>query len=93
MWMVILTVTDAHKRFWDWKGDCMNWRIVEESKNYPHHSMGKAGLNTEKCLGYGEKAWRQLHKNDSSNIERVLEATPHTVAVRPLTIHHENYLS
>ena len=25
----------------------------------------------------GEKAWRQLHKNASSNIEQVLEATPY----------------
>ena len=43
---------------------------------------------------YGEKAWRQLHKNDASNIEQVLEATPNkTAAVRPLTSHHENYPS
>ena len=26
---------------------------------------------------YGEKAWRQLHKNAKSNIERVMEAAPH----------------
>ena len=25
---------------------------------------------------YGEKAWRQLHKNAASNIEQVLEAVP-----------------
>ena len=25
---------------------------------------------------YGEKAWRQLHKNTASNIEQVLEAQP-----------------
>ena len=31
-----------------------------------------------------EKAWRQLHKNAASNIEQVLEATPHkSAAVRP----------
>ena len=41
---------------------------------------------------YGEKAWRQLHKNSASNIERVLEAAPHkAAAVRLLTTHHENY--
>ena len=41
---------------------------------------------------YGEKPWRQLHKNAACNIEQVLEATPHkTVTVRPPTIHHENY--
>ena len=35
---------------------------------------------------------RQLHKNVVSNIEQVLEATPHkAAAVRPLTTHHENY--
>ena len=40
---------------------------------------------------YGEKAWRQLHKNAASNIELVLEAAPHkAAAARPLTTHHEN---
>ena len=30
--------------------------------------------------------------NAASNIEQLLEAAPHeTVAVRPLTTHHENY--
>ena len=39
----------------------------------------------------GEKAW---HKNAASNIEQVLEATPHkAAAIRPPTIHHENYQS
>ena len=39
---------------------------------------------------YGEKAWRQLHKNAASCIEKVPEATPHkTAAVRPPTTHHE----
>ena len=43
---------------------------------------------------YGEKSWRKLHKNATNNIEQVLEAAPHNVAsVRPLTTHHENYLS
>ena len=42
----------------------------------------------------GEKAWRQLHKNAASNIEQVLEATPHkAAAIRPPTTHHENYQS
>ena len=42
----------------------------------------------------GEKAWRQLHKNATRNIAQVLEAAPHkTVAKRPPTTHHENYLS
>ena len=40
----------------------------------------------------GEKAWRQLLKNAASNIEQVLEATPHNAAaVRPPTTHQENY--
>ena len=42
----------------------------------------------------GEKAWRQLHKNAASNIEQVLEATPHkAAAIQPPTTHHENYQS
>ena len=40
---------------------------------------------------YGEKAWRQLHKNAASNIEQVLEAAPHkTVATWASTTYHEN---
>ena len=43
---------------------------------------------------YEEKAWRQLHKNAVSYCEQVLEVAPHkAAAVRPLTIHHENYPS
>ena len=39
-----------------------------------------------------EKAWRQLHKNATSNIEQVLEVTPNkAAAIRPPTTHHENY--
>ena len=42
----------------------------------------------------GKNAWQQLHKNAASNIEQVLEATPHkAAAVRPPTAHHENYPS
>ena len=38
----------------------------------------------------GEKAKQQLHKNDTSNFEQVLEATPNKApAVRPPTSHHE----
>ena len=41
---------------------------------------------------YGEKAWRQLHKNAASDIEQVLEAAPHkTASVWTPTTHHENY--
>ena len=40
----------------------------------------------------GEKAKRQLHKNAASNIEQVLEATPHKAqTIRPPTAYHENY--
>ena len=43
---------------------------------------------------YGEKAWRQLHKNAASNSEQVMEAAPHkAAAVKPLATHHENYES
>ena len=39
---------------------------------------------------YEEKAWRQLHKNDASCVEQVVEAATHkTAAVRPPTTHHE----
>ena len=42
----------------------------------------------------GEKARRQLHKNVESNIEQVLEATPHKApTIEPPTSHHENYPS
>ena len=41
---------------------------------------------------YGEKAWRQLHKNDASISEQVLEAAPHKeTTIRPLTTQHKNY--
>ena len=43
---------------------------------------------------YEEKTWQQLRKNGASNIEQILEAASHKAeAVRPLTTHHENYLS
>ena len=43
-------------------------------------------------LTHGENAWLQLHKNAVSNIEQVPEAAPNEAsAVRPPTIHHENY--
>ena len=43
---------------------------------------------------YGERTWRQLHKNAASNIKQVLEAVPHkAAAVLPLTSYHENYPS
>ena len=43
---------------------------------------------------YGEKARQKLQKNATSNIQRVLEATPNkTATVRPPTTHHENYQS
>ena len=39
---------------------------------------------------YGEKACGQLHKNAASNIEQVVEATPHkAAAVRLPTTYHE----
>ena len=42
----------------------------------------------------GEKARQQLHKDAASNIEQVLEATPHKApTIRPSTSYHENYPS
>ena len=41
---------------------------------------------------YGEKAWRQLHKNSMNCIGQVQEATSHkTAIVRPPTTDHENH--
>ena len=43
---------------------------------------------------FGEKAWRQLHKNASNSIEQVPETTTQLLfssAVRPPTTHHENH--
>ena len=41
-----------------------------------------------------EKARRQLHKDDASNIEQVMEETPpKALTIRPPTSHHENYPS
>ena len=43
---------------------------------------------------YGEKAWRQLHKNAASCIEQVLDVTLDKTAIaRPPTSHHESYPS
>ena len=40
----------------------------------------------------GEEARRQLHKNVASNIEQVLEVTPHKApTIWPPASHHENY--
>ena len=43
--------------------------------------------NAEKTLR--EKVKRELHKNPTSYIEQILEATPHkALAVRPIAFHH-----
>ena len=43
-------------------------------------------MNTDKA--YREKARQKLHKNVTSYIEQILEATSHeTATVRPLTSH------
>ena len=42
----------------------------------------------------GEEARRQFHENAASDIEEVMEATPHKApTIRPLASHHENYPS
>ena len=49
---------------------------------------------TDANYTYGEKTWRQLHKNATSNIEQVLDTAPHkALAVRSTTTHHEHYQS
>ena len=41
---------------------------------------------------FGEKSWRQLCKNATSNIEQVLETAPYKAAAVRLPItHDENY--
>ena len=51
-------------------------------------------LKTEWRNRFSNKTWWQLHKNAASNIEQVLQATPHkAAAVRPPTTNHENYPS
>ena len=41
---------------------------------------------------YGEKVWRQLHKNATSSIEVILVATSHKTAVERLPATHlENH--
>ena len=40
-----------------------------------------------------KKDQRQLHKKAASNIEQVLETTPHKAAAIQPTTHHENYPS
>ena len=52
---------------------------------YMHHT------DTNKT--YGEKAWRQLHKNAGSNIEQVQEAARHKAAAVPATYHLSRKLS
>ena len=48
-------------------------------------------LDANKTAG---EARRLLHKNAASNIEQVLEATPHKApTIRPPASHHENYPS
>ena len=42
---------------------------------------------------YGEKAWQQLHKNATSNIDQVLEAAPHWAAAVQATYHSSRKLS
>ena len=42
---------------------------------------------------YGEKAWRQLHKNAASNIEQVLEAAPPQSSSCTATYHPSRKLS
>ena len=56
-----------------------------------------SGLAAGNWLGQNylqEEARRQLHKNDASNIEQGLAATPHKApTIRPPTSHHVNYPS
>ena len=49
-------------------------------------------LDTNKAAG--EEARRQLHKNAASNIEQVMEETPHKApTIRPPAPRHKNYTS
>ena len=68
-----------------WKSD-----LTDKMKRsfFPSAVVSMHYLDANKTAG--EKARRQLHKNAASNIEQVLEATPHKApATRPPTSHHE----
>ena len=76
-----------------WKSD-LTYKIKQFllSSSHVNTAIWMHYMDTNKT--YGEKAWRQLHKNAVSNIEQVMEVAPHkAAAVLPLTIHHENYQS
>ena len=75
-----------------WKSD-----LTDKIKRSFFPSSGRVDTviwlhNMDANKTYGEKAWRQLHKNAASNIKQVLEATSHKrAAIRPPITHHENY--
>ena len=77
-----------------WKSD-----VTDKIKRSFFPSSGRIDTTiwmhyTDANQTYGEKAWRQSHKNAARNIEQVLEATPHKAeAIQPPTTHHENYQS
>ena len=75
--------------------------LIKEKKNETQFLPGSGRINTAVWMHYldanstaGEKARRQLRNNAASNIEQVLQATPHKApTIRPPATHHENYPS
>ena len=64
----------------------LQWLICHKTKQNPRSVSSFGGFEAEDR--------RQLHKNAASNLEQVLEATPHkTPTVRPPASYHENYSS
>ena len=79
--------TDIDKLLIIWKSD-----RTDKMKRSIDTAIWMHYLDANKTAG--EEARRQLHKNAASNIEQVLEATPHkALTIRPPTSHHENYPS
>ena len=101
----VLTVTDSDtwltKAWTDIDRLSVIWKSELTDKKEPQFLPSSGRVDTaigmhymDANSAYGEKAWRQQHKNAASNIEQVLEATPHKApAIRPPTTHHENYQS
>ena len=81
---------------------CTTWTLTKRiEKKFDGNFPGRGHIDTAVWMHYldanktaEEEARRQLHKNAASNIEQVLEVTPHkTETVGPSTTHHENYPS
>ena len=75
--------------------------VIPDGKSETQFLPGSGPVDTAVWMHYldanktaGEKARQQLHKNAASNIEQVMEATPHKApTIRPPTTNPQNYPS